>query len=47
MVEMGLPPTRLQAGDAVVVRAHPLRDGRDGALFIAITLPDGTVVGGD
>jgi hypothetical protein len=47
MVAMGLPPARLQPGDAVTVRAHPLRDGRNGALFIDITLPDGEVVSGD
>jgi hypothetical protein len=47
MVAMGLPPARLQAGDEVTVRAHPLRDGRNGALFIDIKLPDGEVVGGD
>ena len=47
MVEMGLPPARLSPGDAVVVRAHPLRDGRNGALFVDITLPDGEVISGE
>ncbi len=47
MVAMGLPPSRLQPGDEVVVRAHPLRDGRNGALFIDIELPDGEVIGGE
>ena len=47
MVDMGLPPSRLQPGDEVTVRAHPLRDGRNGALFIDITLPDGEVISGD
>lgn len=47
MVNMGLPPSRLQPGDAVTVRAHPLRDGRNGGLFIDIKLPDGEVISGD
>jgi hypothetical protein len=47
MIEMGLPAARLQPGDQVTVRAHPLRDGRNGALFVDITLSDGEVVGGD
>lgn len=47
MVEMGLPPSRLQPGDEVTVRAHPLRDGRNGGLFIDIELPDGEVVSGN
>ena len=47
MVAMGLPPARLKPGDAVVVRAHPLRDGRNGALFVDITLPDGEVISGE
>jgi hypothetical protein len=47
MINMGLGPTRLQAGDEVTVRAHPLRDGRNGGLFIDITLPDGEVVSGN
>lgn len=46
MVAMGLGPTRLLAGDKVTIRAHPLRDGRNGALFIDITLPDGETIGG-
>jgi hypothetical protein len=46
MVAMGLGPDRIRSGDAVTVRAHPLRDGRNGGLFIDITLPDGTVVSG-
>ncbi len=47
MVNMGLGPTRLKPGDKVTVRAHPLRDGRNGGLFIDITLPDGEVISGN
>lgn len=47
MVAMGLGPTRLRPGDKVTLRAHPLRDGRNGGLFIDITLPDGEVVSGN
>lgn len=47
MVAMGLGPDRIRPGDKVTVRAHPLRDGRNGGLFIDITLPDGEVVSGN
>jgi Family of unknown function (DUF6152) len=47
MVAMGLGPTRIKPGDKVTVRAHPLRDGRTGGLFIDITLPDGEVISGN
>ena len=47
MVNMGLGPTRLKPGDKVTIRAHPLRDGRNGGLFIDITLPDGEVISGN
>jgi Family of unknown function (DUF6152) len=44
MARMGLGPTVLKAGDKVTVQAHPLRDGRSGGSFIAITLADGKIV---
>ncbi len=44
MARMGLGPSRLKVGDKVTVQAHPLRDGRSGGSFIAITLADGKVV---
>jgi len=47
MVAMGLGPTRLRPGDKVTLRAHPLRDGRNGGIFIDITLPDGEVISGN
>jgi len=44
MARMGLGPSVLKAGDKVTIQAHPLRDGRTGGSFIAITLADGKVV---
>jgi hypothetical protein len=34
-----------KAGDAVTVVINPLRDGAKGGLFVAVTLPDGKVLG--
>jgi hypothetical protein len=47
MIQMGLGPTRLNPGDKVTIRAHPLRDGRNAGLFIDITLPDGEIIRGN
>jgi Family of unknown function (DUF6152) len=44
MARMGLGPSVLKVGDEVTIRAHPLRDGRPGGSFVAITLPDGKVI---
>jgi hypothetical protein len=44
MARMGLGPTRLKVGDKITVRAHPLRDGRPGGSFIAITLANGSTI---
>jgi hypothetical protein len=44
MTRIGLPNSALKAGDKVTIHAHPLRDGRNGGVFIDITLPDGTVI---
>jgi hypothetical protein len=44
MTRIGLGYTTLKPGDEVSLRAHPLRDGRNGGVFIDITLPDGKVV---
>lgn len=35
----------LQAGQQVKIVINPLRDGSKGGLFLAVTLPDGTVLG--
>jgi len=45
MARIGLKPKALQAGEKVTLKAHPLRDGRPGGSFIALTLADGRVVG--
>jgi hypothetical protein len=44
MARMGLGPSALQTGDKVTIRLHPLRDGRPGGSFIAITLANGKVI---
>jgi hypothetical protein len=44
MARMGLGPSVLKAGDKVTIKAHPLRDGRSGGSFIAITLADGKII---
>jgi hypothetical protein len=42
----GWKSTSLKAGDKVTVVANPLRDlSHKGGLFIAVTLPDGSVLG--
>jgi hypothetical protein len=35
----------LKPGDRVTCVINPLRDGKKGGLFLAVTLPDGTVLG--
>lgn len=37
--------TSLKPGDHVTLILNPLKDGTKGGLFIAVTLPDGTVLG--
>ncbi len=44
MARMGLGPSVIKVGDKVILRAHPLRDGRPGGSFIAVTLPNGNVI---
>jgi hypothetical protein len=41
----GWKSTSLKPGDAVTVVINPLRDGAKGGLFVAVTLPDGKVLG--
>ena len=43
MAAQGITPQRLRIGDKITVRAHPLRDGRNGGSLIDLTLEDGTV----
>ena len=41
----GWKSTSLKAGDAVTLTLDPLKDGTKGGLFVAVTLPDGSVLG--
>jgi hypothetical protein len=46
LVRQGWKRTTIKAGDKVTVLVHPLRDGKPGGSFVAITLPDGTKLSG-
>jgi len=46
LARQGWKPRTLKPGDKITVVTHPLRDGRAGGSFVAITLPDGTKMGG-
>jgi len=46
LVRQGWKRTTLKNGDKVSVVVHPLRDGLPGGSFVAITLADGTKLGG-
>jgi len=46
LVRQGWKRTTLKNGDKVSVVVHPLRDGKPGGSFVAITLADGTKLGG-
>jgi hypothetical protein len=41
----GWKSSQMKPGDKVVVVINPLRDGSKGGLFVAVTLPDGKVMG--
>ncbi len=41
----GWKSSEMKAGDKVTVVINPLRDGTKGGLFVAVTLPDGKVIG--
>ncbi len=45
LVRQGWKRTILKSGDKISVTLNPLRDGRPGGLFNAVTLPDGKVLG--
>ena len=45
LIRQGWKRNALKTGDKVTVVINPLRDGRNGGLFNAVTLPDGTVLG--
>lgn len=46
LVRQGWKRTTLKSGDKVSVVVHPLRDGQPGGSFVAVTLADGTKLGG-
>ena len=45
LVRQGWKRTALKPGDKVTVILNPLRDGQNGGLFNAVTLPGGQVLG--
>jgi len=45
LLRQGWKRTAMKTGDKVSVIINPLRDGKAGGLFNAVTLPDGTVLG--
>jgi hypothetical protein len=45
LVRQGWLPKTLTPGMKVQVVIHPLRDGNAGGQFLAVTLPDGKVMG--
>jgi len=45
LVRQGWKRTVLKPGDKISVTLNPLRDGRPGGLFNAVTLPTGQVLG--
>ena len=45
LVRQGWKRSVLKPGDKISVTLNPLRDGRPGGLFNAVTLPDGRVLG--
>jgi hypothetical protein len=46
LVRQGWKRTTLKNGDKVSVVVHPLRDGKPGGSFVAVTLADGTKLSG-
>ena len=47
LARRGWRPRMLVEGDPVSVTIHPLKDGNPGGALLAVTLPDGTVMGDD
>ena len=45
LARQGWLPKTLTPGMAVKAHIHPLRDGKSGGQFLAVTLPDGKVMG--
>jgi hypothetical protein len=45
LARFGWTPNAVHPGDKVMVQLHPLRDGSYGGQLIAVTLPNGKVLG--
>ncbi len=45
LVRAGWKKTSIKPGDKVTIVGNPLKTGEPGALFISVTLPDGTKLG--
>jgi hypothetical protein len=45
LARQGFLPKTLTPGMPIKVHIHPLRDGKSGGQFLAVTLPDGKVIG--
>jgi Family of unknown function (DUF6152) len=45
LVRQGWKPKTLMPGMPIKLVIHPLKDGSHGGQFMAVTLPDGTVIG--
>ena len=44
LIRLGWRPGTLKPGDSVTLLVRPMRDGAKGAMFVEITLADGTVL---
>ncbi len=44
LVREGWKRTSLKAGDKAALLVHPLRDGKPGAIYLAVKLADGTTI---
>jgi len=45
LARQGWVPKTLTPGMPIKVHVHPLRDGKNGGQFLAVTFPDGKVMG--
>ncbi len=46
LIRAGWKSSTLKAGDKVSVTVNPIRTGEPGGIFVSVTLPDGSVLGG-
>ena len=44
LLRRGIKPSSLQPGDAITVKAHPLKDGAPGAEMVEVIKADGTLL---